>query len=69
MTNCQLQARLEAHQAMIGEYISRMSPIAGDDGMLNTKLRQMLNECEREIDRLTRTLEVRRTAEIMRTAQ
>lgn len=68
MTNAQLQARLEAHQAMIGEYVSRLSPIAGDDDLANMKLMSMLESCKAEIDRLTRTLAVRQTAAQMRIA-
>lgn len=66
MTNDQIQERIKARQAMIGEYISSMNPLAGEDDPDNLELSDQLESCEAEIYRLTRTLEVRKSAAEMR---
>lgn len=66
MTNDQIQERIKAHQAMIGEYVSSMNPLAGGDDPDNLELSDLLESCEAEIYRLTRTLEVRKAAAKMR---
>ena len=68
MTNEQIISKLKANKHMLGEYASRMDPLAGDDDLKNMKLHSMFEACMDEIDRLERTLAVREAAKTMKAA-
>lgn len=61
MTNSQIAVQIEVLNTMIGEYVSRMNPLAPADDMANVELCKLTDQALDEIDRLERTLAVRQT--------
>lgn len=68
MNNEQIKGMIEVKKQMLGEFASRMNPLAGDDCPVNNKLCDLYEKCQAEIDRLEATLDVRATAKKMRAA-
>lgn len=66
MTTAEIAAKIAALKTMIGEYVSRMNPLAAADDEVNAKLCEMADAAEAEIDRLERTLAVRETAKALK---
>ena len=68
MTNEQTRQLIQVKKAMIGEYVSRMNPLAGDADPLNSLLMRLHDDCLNSIERLEKTLAVRAEAGVLRAA-